>query len=77
MSAQIIPLRPDTYLPLRFETPPVEALEIHADHELATLVMQFAQAMRCEIQQRGEPLTPRARGVLEEMKDMIMDHLHL
>lgn len=64
MTADIIPLHPDAYLPLRFETPPDEAAQAKLDYDLATAILQFAQQARNEIFQTGEALPPEKRRTI-------------
>jgi hypothetical protein len=71
MTAVVIPLHPDAYLPLRFETPQRDAYEMHDDYELATKLLQFAQTARNEIYQRGEPLSFAKRQTLIQISYLI------
>jgi len=64
---QVIPLRPDVFLPLRFEVPPSEAAEARNDYLLATAILEFAQSARNEVFQRGEPLSAPMRVALLAM----------
>jgi hypothetical protein len=64
VSAQVIPLRPDTYLPLRFETPPPEAVEMHRQYQLVSSIMERVQRLRNEIHQSAEPLPPEKEQML-------------
>lgn len=69
----VIPLRPDRYLPLKFETPPFEAYEMHEQYEQATALLQFAQTARNEIYQRSEPLSEAKREALMAISFIIED----
>jgi hypothetical protein len=58
MTAEIVQLHPDEFVPLRFEIPPETAKEIHHQYVLATAVIERVQQLRNEIHQSGEPLPP-------------------
>ena len=73
MTATIIPLYPDRFLPLKFEMPPAEAIEAHEDYRRATSILEFAQRARNEVFQRGEPLPKAKRELLMDLKLMIED----
>jgi hypothetical protein len=73
MSAVVIPLRPDTFIPLRFETPPEDAAQMREEYELATIILEFSQVARNEIYQRGEPLSAPKRQALLAMSFIASD----
>lgn len=72
-ASNVVSLRPDRYLPLKFELPPPQQREAFTDYQMATIVLEFAQQARNTVYQTGEPLSDAKRQAIMAMVYIAQD----